>query len=104
MPTTWNNLLAQKRVQPHTTSRQELDGLRAVIERDLRDATLPQLSDDRRFAKARVFCGSVVDHGVIVHPRHNWFVSAAHTDHDVERVLEATWEGFQAVRRQYGAS
>jgi glutamate-1-semialdehyde 2,1-aminomutase len=46
----------------------------------------------------------VVDHGVIVHPRHNWFVSAAHTDHDVERVLEATWEGFQAVRRQYGAS
>jgi len=69
-------------------------------------AQMPNLrfADDRRFAKARVFCGSVVDHGVIVHPRHNWFVSAAHTDHDVERVLEATWEGFQAVRRQYGAS
>jgi glutamate-1-semialdehyde 2,1-aminomutase len=69
-------------------------------------AQMPNLrfADDRRFAKARVFCGSVVDHGVIVHPRHNWFVSAAHTDHDVERVLEATWEGFQAVRRQFGAS
>jgi glutamate-1-semialdehyde 2,1-aminomutase len=69
-------------------------------------AQMPNLrfADDRRFAKARVFCGSVVDHGVIVHPRHNWFVSAAHTDHDVERVLEATWEGFQAVLRQFGAS
>jgi glutamate-1-semialdehyde 2,1-aminomutase len=68
-------------------------------------AQMPNLrfADDRDFAKARVFCGSVVDHGVIVHPRHNWFVSAAHTGHDVERVLEATWEGFQAVRQQFGA-
>jgi len=69
-------------------------------------AQMPNLrfADDRHLAKARVFCGSVVDHGVIVHPRHNWFVSAAHTDDDVHRVLEATWEGFQAVRRQFGAS
>ncbi len=69
-------------------------------------AQMPNLrfADDRHLAKARVFCGSVVGHGVIVHPRHNWFVSAAHTDHDVELVLEAIWEGFQAVRRQFGAS
>jgi glutamate-1-semialdehyde 2,1-aminomutase len=69
-------------------------------------AQMPNLrfADDRHLARARAFCGSVVDHGVIVHPRHNWFVSAAHTEHDVERVLEATWEGFQAVRRQFGAS
>jgi glutamate-1-semialdehyde 2,1-aminomutase len=63
-----------------------------------------RFADDRRFAKASAFCGAVVDHGVIVHPRHNWFVSAAHTDDDVERVLEATWEGFLAVRREFGAS
>ena len=63
-----------------------------------------RFADDRHFAKARAFCGSMVDQGVIVHPRHNWFVSAAHTDDDVDRVLKATWEGFQAVRQQFGAS
>jgi glutamate-1-semialdehyde 2,1-aminomutase len=61
-----------------------------------------RFADDRRFAKAGAFCGAAVEHGVIVHPRHNWFVSAAHTDQDVERALEGTWEGFQAVRRQFG--
>ena len=66
-------------------------------------AQMPNLrfADDQGFAKARAFCGSVVEHGVIVHPRHNWFVCAAHTDEDVERVLEATWAGFQAVRQQF---
>jgi hypothetical protein len=34
------------------TSRQELDNLRAVIERDLKDAALPGLSPDRTFATA----------------------------------------------------
>jgi glutamate-1-semialdehyde 2,1-aminomutase len=63
-----------------------------------------RFADDRRLAKARAFCGAVVDHGVIVHPRHNWFVSAAHTESDVDRVLEATWEGFLAVRREFGPS
>lgn len=45
-------LLAQRKVQLHTTSKQELDGLRALIERDLTDAALSGLSADRRFATA----------------------------------------------------
>jgi hypothetical protein len=36
----------------HTTSRQEIDDLRAVVERDLADAALSALSADRRFATA----------------------------------------------------
>jgi hypothetical protein len=36
----WKQLLAQRKVQLHTTSKQELDGLRALIERDLTDAAL----------------------------------------------------------------
>ena len=58
--------------------------------------------DDGDLAKGKVFCGTVADHGVIIHPRHNWFLSAAHTDHDIERALDATWAGFQAVRAQFG--
>ena len=39
-------------MQRHTTSRQELDGLRAVVERDLSDTHVPGLSTDRKFATA----------------------------------------------------
>lgn len=40
------------RVRPHQTSLQELDDLRAVVERDLADAGVAVLSNDRRFATA----------------------------------------------------
>ena len=33
-------MLKAKRVQRHKTSKHELDGLRAVVERDLKDASL----------------------------------------------------------------
>ena len=49
---TWQTLLATDRLQAHTPSVQELAQLRAVIDRDLKDAALPGLSEDRRFATA----------------------------------------------------
>ena len=58
--------------------------------------------DDADLAKGNTFCGTVAANGVIVHPRHNWFLSSAHTDHDIERALDATWAGFQAVRARFG--
>lgn len=48
----WQKLLNERRVKPHETSRQELEDLRALVERDLADASLPGLSPDRRFATA----------------------------------------------------
>src|SRR2546427_2029531 len=48
----WQQLLARRRVQAHTTHAQELEGLRTVVARDLKDADLPELSTDRRFAIA----------------------------------------------------
>jgi hypothetical protein len=48
----WQQLLAARKVQLHTTSKQELAGLRALIDRDLADAALSALSADRRFATA----------------------------------------------------
>ena len=44
--------MAECRVRPHTTSISELDDLRAVVARDLADASLDALSTDRRFATA----------------------------------------------------
>lgn len=48
----WKNLLAERKVHRHTASKKELDGLRALVERDLGDAGIKGLSDDRRFATA----------------------------------------------------
>ena len=49
---TWTNLLASKEAQKHKTSKKELDNMRALIARDLADASLTGLSADRRFATA----------------------------------------------------
>lgn len=48
----WQQLLAARKVHAHKTSKQELDELRAVIQRDLSDAAIPALSEDRKFATA----------------------------------------------------
>ena len=48
----WKKLLTENKVHAHKTSRKELDDLRAVIVRDLEDAAIQELSDDRRFATA----------------------------------------------------
>jgi hypothetical protein len=48
----WKRLLEERKVHAHRTSRRELDDLRAVVLRDLEDAAIPRLSDDRRFATA----------------------------------------------------
>lgn len=45
-------MLASQRIRAHSTSKQELDDLRDVIERDLADAAIAALSADRRFATA----------------------------------------------------
>ena len=47
------------------------------------------------------FCGEAAKHGVYLHPRHNWFLSAAHTEEDIKRTLEVTDDAFAVVRKQF---
>jgi hypothetical protein len=47
---TWKKLLGGHDVQPHRTSKKELDDMRALVARDLTDAGIAGLSEDRRFA------------------------------------------------------
>jgi HEPN domain len=49
---TWKKLLAEHKVHTHNTSKKELDALRALIARDLADAAVKELSEDRKFATA----------------------------------------------------
>ncbi len=48
----WKSLQDQGKVDPHITSKAELDDLRAAVERNLADASLGQLSPDNRFSIA----------------------------------------------------
>jgi glutamate-1-semialdehyde 2,1-aminomutase len=66
---------------------------------------LPNLSfpGDTGFARASLFCGTAAANGTLLHPRHNWFLSAAHTSDDIDRALAATDEAFRAVRAQFGS-
>lgn len=52
MPVSLTRLLADKRLERHSTGIQEIKGLRKLIARDLTDAAVPGLSADRTFAIA----------------------------------------------------
>jgi glutamate-1-semialdehyde 2,1-aminomutase len=67
-------------------------------------AVMPYLTfaGDRDYELANVFAAQALRGGAYLHPRHNWFVSAAMTGADLALVLEATDQAFAAVRKQIG--
>jgi glutamate-1-semialdehyde 2,1-aminomutase len=67
--------------------------------------TMPLLTfaGDRDFERAGLWAGVSAQHGAYVHPWHNWFTCAAHTDDDIDMALAATDEAFAAVRARFGA-
>ena len=48
---------------------------------------------------ANIFAAHAIRRGVFLHPRHNWFVSAAMHRQDVSRALDGTNEAFGAVKK-----
>jgi glutamate-1-semialdehyde 2,1-aminomutase len=55
---------------------------------------------DERHELASVFAAEAIRRGAYLHPRHNWFVSAATTGADLELALAATDQAFAAVRAE----
>jgi len=53
--------------------------------------------DDANFAKGERFCEETLKRGVYMHPRHNMFLSTAHTNADIDFALEATQAAFAAL-------
>jgi glutamate-1-semialdehyde 2,1-aminomutase len=62
---------------------------------------LPFMSfkNDMKFARSRSFAAACAEGGVYLAPYHNWFLSAAHSQSDIARVLEVTDEAFAALAR-----
>ena len=59
-------------------------------------------SDERNFYRSQTFCREMIRRGVLVHPHHNWFLSAAHREADVAEALGAADEAFGAVSEEFG--
>ncbi|MFI5305961.1 MAG: aminotransferase class III-fold pyridoxal phosphate-dependent enzyme [Polyangiales bacterium] len=55
--------------------------------------------DDPELARGNRFVAEAVKRGVYLHPWHNMFLCAAHTERDIARTLEVTEDAFAALRR-----
>jgi Glutamate-1-semialdehyde aminotransferase len=66
---------------------------------------IPWLSfeGDVTLEKGMFFSNACLRHGVYLHPWHNWFLSAAHTEDDIARALEGTDRAFAETRAHFGA-
>jgi glutamate-1-semialdehyde 2,1-aminomutase len=62
---------------------------------------LPFMSfkNDLKFARSRTFAAACAEGGVYLAPYHNWFLSAAHGEKDIDRILQVTDEAFRTVAR-----
>ena len=60
---------------------------------------LIQFEGDADFAVGTAFCAEALQHGTYFHPRHNMFLSCAHTEADIDLALEAADAGFRHVAR-----
>jgi glutamate-1-semialdehyde 2,1-aminomutase len=69
-------------------------------------AAMPYLTfaGDREYELGRVFAAAAIEAGVYLHPRHNWFISAAMTQADLAKALAGTDEAFAAVEAYRGQS
>jgi glutamate-1-semialdehyde 2,1-aminomutase len=66
--------------------------------------TLPFMTfaDDPSFDKAKAFCAQAYQEGIFFHPTHNWFLSAAHGEREIEHTLAVTHKAFGKVKELFG--
>ncbi|MCD0453333.1 aminotransferase class III-fold pyridoxal phosphate-dependent enzyme [Actinocorallia sp. API 0066] len=57
-----------------------------------------RFENDPELRLANEFCGIALEHGAFLHPWHNWFLSAAHTEENIDVALTAAAIGADAVR------
>ncbi len=89
------------------TGRALADGLRAQAARHGLEIEIsgppacPFLTfrDGRNLYRNQHFAAECMRRGVFLHPHHNWFISAALTAGDVDRVVEVAGEAFESVAR-----
>ncbi len=63
----------------------------------------PSFANEKNFFRNQLFCAEITKRGSFFHPSHNWFVSAAHTEEDLQKTLKAADEAFAIVKKEFGS-
>lgn len=58
-----------------------------------------RVADDPSFMRTQALCAAAIAKGVFLHPHHNWFISAAHTEADIDDALARVDRAFVEIRR-----
>ena len=67
-------------------------------------AQMPQIlfENDKDVERGRLFTLEALRGGAYLHPQHNMFLSAAHTEADIDKALQATDSAMAAVKKSFG--
>ncbi|HXC51804.1 MAG TPA: aminotransferase class III-fold pyridoxal phosphate-dependent enzyme [Candidatus Limnocylindrales bacterium] len=84
------------------TARARAAGLAVTISGPPSIPFLSFVADEGRLERSRTFAAVAASHGAFFHPAHNWFVSAAHQDADIDFALDAAEAAMAAVAREHG--
>ena len=60
------------------------------------------IDDDPMWQKNNFFCDQAAQRGVYMHPWHNMFTCAAHSEKDIQEALQRTEGAFAALKSQFG--
>jgi glutamate-1-semialdehyde 2,1-aminomutase len=60
-------------------------------------------ANETNFRRMQCWSRYMVTHGVLVHPHHNWFISAAHEESDIQQALDVADEAFAVVKKEFGS-
>lgn len=90
------------------TGRMLMDGLKGIADRlglEVRlsgPPALPYMSfpRDPNLYAMQLFCSEMAMRGSFLNPHHNWFISAAHDEKDVQETLGHAEEAFQVVKER----
>ena len=58
--------------------------------------------NDDNHEKNRFFCGEASRRGIFLHPHHNWFISAALTEDELNKTIDVADECFKLCKEKYG--
>jgi glutamate-1-semialdehyde 2,1-aminomutase len=53
--------------------------------------------NDKDLYQNQIFSSEMTKRGIYIHPYHNWFISYAHSDEDIEQTLESAEEVFKLM-------
>lgn len=92
------------------TGRKLLDGLVDIAKGygyDLKVSGHPsmpylRITNDESLMLHQDWCGECTKRGAYFSSHHNWFISTAHTDEDIQRSWAIAEDAFKAVKKRYG--